>query len=354
MIARRATLLTTAAAVLAATAAALLARTGPPMLSTLPAPRRMFPDLPERAARARRIEILRQGRRLVLARSGADHPWVLPDHASYPARADAPFDLLASLGSLMLLERRTSDPNLFAQLGLGDPASPATTSTLVRVLDGDGTPLAAVLLGNAPTAGPGPDGRYVRAPDAAQTWLAEAPLDVSTDWLDWVDRRILDILPEDVTSVVSQRGEDPRLVVERRDGHLALTQPADHPPLDDYRLDDMLRALSDLELLDVRRAADLSEVALGEAVVTTVSGLAVRARVGRGEGRTWLRLSVEGAAPGAEALRRRLAPWAFAVEARVGDALVPALSDLTAFRPAAWAPPAAPQRPRPAPRPAHR
>ena len=83
--------------------------------------------------------------------------------------------LLTGLTELRLAEPRTSDPAEYARLGLEDPTKDTKgTANLLRVLDGDGKPIVALIVGHRRTRTQGdvPEEVYVRRPDEAQCWLA--------------------------------------------------------------------------------------------------------------------------------------------------------------------------------------
>ena len=85
-----------------------------------------------------------------------------------------------------------------------------------------------------------PDEIYVRRPDEKQSWLAEGSLQADADPTSWLDRDIMNISHDRIASVAVG---DQALIFGRVDGKFALTQPADHPKLEDYKVDDVARAL---------------------------------------------------------------------------------------------------------------
>jgi hypothetical protein len=317
----------------------------------LPDSQPLFPALAAQLPRAQRVEITHGGTRLIVARNGES--WGIPDRADYPVDASTLHALLAGLAELRLLEPRTSDPDFFARLGVQDPAAPGADGTLVRVLAADGGVIATVILGHAVLAGQGDAARediYVRRPSERQSWLAQPAVSASADWQDWVARRIIDIRPDDVARIVSRRGDAAPIEVERAGGTLVVTSPARHPPLDQFKVEDMTRALASLDMLDVRPALGAPGTPLGEATISTVAGLQVTADLARDGDAVWLTLRAagdSGAAPAASDLQSRVAGWSFSIEPRKESALLPTLADLAAYAPpmAASAPPAAPDRP---------
>ena len=88
------------------------------------------------------------------------------------------------------------------------------------------------------TQGNVPEQVYVRRPDDNQTWLAEGSLQVDADPQLWLDRDIMNIDHARIASVAvtARRCAETGAATARK---LVLKTPAEHPPLDDYKLDDV-------------------------------------------------------------------------------------------------------------------
>jgi len=294
-----------------------------------------FPGLASRLAQANKVEIVHQGKTLVIARrnDAADAGWGLADRDLYPVQTSTLRALLTGLTELRLMEKRTADPAKFVRLGVEDPNLPDGTSNLLRVLDTGGKPLAAIILGHrrVRTQGNVPESVYVRRPDQAQAWLAEGKLDISADPQTLIDRDIVSIAPARIMSVAVSRGTE-HLEFTRDGDKLRLSAPAGQKPPEPYRLEDIGRALDNLTLLDVRRAREPAATKpLGEAVFTAIDGLAVRVTLFRDGKDLWARLAVAG--PEAirtdvRALADRLDGWEFQLSTWKEQILLPSLEDL--------------------------
>ena len=203
----------------------------------------MFPDLALKLKDARRIEITNKGNVTVIElKNGV---WGADDRGGYPVQETKLRGLLTGLTELRLAEPRTSDPGEYARLGLEDPTKDTKgTASLLRVLDGAGKPIVALIVGHRRTRTQGdvPEEVYVRRPGDAQCWLAEGSVQVDADPQVWLDRNIMNISPTLITKVVSTKGE--ATIELTRDGDkLKVTQPADHPALEDYKVEDVNSAL---------------------------------------------------------------------------------------------------------------
>jgi hypothetical protein len=330
----------------------------------------MFPGLTARLADAARIEITHQGSTIALARIGdkPGAPWGLAQRGMYPVEATKLRGMLTALTELRLVEPRTTDPLLFDRLGLADTDRKDSTADLLRVYDAAGKPIAELLVGHrrVRTEGNVPDQVFVRRPGDMQTWLAEGSLQVDADPQLWLDRDIMNIEHARIAGVVVHRGEA-ELDFAAKDGKLVLTAPANAPPLEDYKLDDLDRGLELLTFEDVTpdkdAAASKVGAPIGTSVFTTTDGLAVHVTVLKGEKDIWARFSATadgagGAGGGDKAggdkagdaaakLNAKLAGWIFQLGAWKQAALTPDLDALKApppspASPSGPAPPAAP------------
>ncbi|QXM24247.1 DUF4340 domain-containing protein [Elioraea tepida] len=331
---RRGVLLLGAAALAAAGGAAAVLLGGErPRTEALVIGEPAFPGVAPRLAEAVRIEIRRHDGTLVLTR--ADGVWGLADKGGYPVRPDRVRELFAGLVELKLIEERTGNPELFSRLGLEDVTVPGGTSQLLRVLDAQGNAIVEAILGRRRirTAGNLPEAIYLRRPGETRTFLAEGTLRTDNDPMLWVEREILDIRRSRIASATTHRaGAEPVRAVRRSADleSVELEGMAEDFRADQAKVDDLPRALEWLTFNDVRPAASLAgATTLGEARFETFDGLGITVRLVGAEEKRWALFAVawqerprpdnppnevksaEEAKAEAEALSRRLSPWAF-------------------------------------------
>ncbi len=307
----------------------------------------MFPDLAPKLRDAARIEIVHQDNTTTIAKH--DDIWGLADRGGYAVQPGKLRGMLTALTELRLVEPRTSDPAQFSRLGLEDPKEKAATSNLLRVLDASNKPIVALIVGHrrVRTQGNVPEQVYVRRPDDNQTWLAEGSLQVDADPQLWLERDIMNIDHARVASVGVQRG-DQKLDFARDGQKLVVKEPADHPPLDDYKVDDVDRALELLTFQDVQTDKQPVGDKIGQSVYTTSDGISVTATVFKGDKDIWARFSATGTDKSkdeADKLNARLAGWTYQLGSWKEKALVPSLDELKAPAPEKpSAPPAEPPK----------
>ncbi|HQT78764.1 MAG TPA: DUF4340 domain-containing protein [Rhodopila sp.] len=367
-----------------------------------------FPDLAPKLADAAKIQIIHQGNRMVIEKR-PNGGWGVAAMQDYPVQRAKLRGVLAGLTELRLTEPRTSDPAEFSRLGVGDPNSKDATGDLLQVMDASGKPIAEIIVGHRRVRGVGnlPDEVYVRRPGENQSWLAEGNLQVDADPSQWLDRSVINISHNRIASVVVG---DRALVFGRLAGRFALTQPADHPKLEGYKVDDVARGLELLSFEHVRadkppaeetkagetkagdakggdaKAADAKAAdgktadgatntdapgkEVGHSVFTTDDGLAVTVTVLHEGKETWAHFAATGSdktKAEADKLNARLAGWTYEIGSWKEKSLVPTMDDLKANEPTpapavsttppamsapATSAPANPTPPQPAPAPA--
>jgi hypothetical protein len=290
-----------------------------------------FPDLASRIASVARIEIADHTKTLQLTRAG--DRWVLPEHGDFPALAARAHALLAALTELRLVEARTSNPADFARLGLTAPDEPKSEAKQVRLLDDKGQVLAALLIGHTrPSPEPGgTDQVFVRLQGQNQTWLAAATIDADPDFGGWIARDIVNIGHDQVTGITIDRLPNDHLVLTRQGDKLVVTVPAEHPVLDQFKIDGMARGLEFLSFTDARKADAAPGQKRGHVAFTTADGLTLAADVSEEGNNTWAVLTATGkdkAAAQATELNRKFSGFALAIPSWQGKTLLPTLNDL--------------------------
>jgi hypothetical protein len=290
-----------------------------------------FPGLAPRLANAARIEVKRHDGTLVVSRAAPDR-WVLPARADHPVRPERVRELLVGLTELRLTEPRTANPEMLDRLGVEDPTRPGATSSLLRVLDANGAPIAELIIGRRRMRVQGnvPESVYVRRPGETQAWLAEGRLPLDGDPNLWIDRDIANIARERVREARIAREGEPPLVLRRGgepDGRLSVVEPTATPELDEISLDEVGRAFEFLTFLEVRRAAEIPGEKLGEARFALTDGLGIAVLAHREGENLWAVLTAEGGEEAAR-LNARWSGWAYQVGQWKERAFLPRLEDL--------------------------
>ncbi|HEX4365671.1 MAG TPA: DUF4340 domain-containing protein [Rhodopila sp.] len=299
----------------------------------------MFPGLTPELPQVARIEITHQGKQTVIEKR-ADGGWGVASMHDYPVQEAKLRGLLTGLTELRLAEPRTKDPSEFSRLGVDDATGANSSADLLRLVDAAGKPIVAMIAGHRRVRSQAnvPDEIYVRRPGENQSWLAEGELQVDADASLWLDRTVMNIGHERIASVTV--GDQALVFGRQPGGKLTLTQPADHPKLEDYKVDDVARALELLTFEEVKANADApgADAPVGHAVFTTSDGLAVTVSVFHAGKDVWARFAASAASDKAKAeaaaLNGRLAGWTYQIGSWKEKSLVPTMDDLKAAAPA--------------------
>lgn len=265
-----------------------------------------------------------------------DGSWIVVEKSGYPADQGRVRKLLLQLAELELVEPKTDQHDLLARLGLDDPAN--GKSTLVVAGDSSGAVAEQIVIGRRRPSDieGGEEGVYVRKPDSDQAWLADGSFTLGGGALSWLDRRIIDIPPVQVASVVLTAPDGNRAIVARgsADQPFAIDGLApDAKPKPDEALAAPAGALEALDLDNVIPAADepIPQNGTATATLTTFDGLVIGLRLSPPDRGNWLEINVTGdgkAAAQAKTLSARLAPWRFAIPAERVKLLRTTLADL--------------------------
>ena len=332
---QRTTLVLAAIAVLAVGAAWQFGlRTAPSAQVDIAPGTLVFPGLAAQLGSVARIEITSKGQLLALA--PVNGKWGLADRGGFPVQGDKLRELLTGLTELRITEPRTTDPEQYGRLGVEDPAATGTAN-LLRLLGADGKQIVSLIVGHrrVRTQGNVPETIFIRRPGEAQSWLAEGRLPVDADPQLWFERDIANIPGARIARVVSTRG-DTTLEFARDGDKLALKSPAEHPKLDDYRIEEVGRALENLTLTDVQPVAKQPGDKLGTAVITTTDGMIITATIFKADKDIWAQFAATGEGDGKKAaddLAARVKGWTYQLGAWKEKSFTPTLDDLKASEP---------------------
>ncbi len=268
--------------------------------------------------------------------------WGIKERAGYLAEIAPVRDLLTKIAQAQLVEAKTRNPERYALLELEDPAGKDAKSKALRVLDEKGTPLADLVLGKRKwdAFGSGKGGTYVRSGKDAQTWLANADLEIATEIRRWIKPEIVQHDGAKVTELSVQVPGEDKLDIERKDGKSAFVAfPAEGKKLKDANAaETLIRAAANIDAEDVRKL-EAAATADATTVVTFKGdqGLVTTLRLRKDGDAHWISVSAagEGAAKAAaDALNARTTGWEFKVPSTKAEQLAKKRVDLVEGEPA--------------------
>jgi len=296
----------------------------------------LFPGLAGKADRIAKIRVTQGNTTLGLARD--KDGWSLEDRGGYPARTDTVRALLIGLAEAELVEVKTSSKERYSVLELEDPHDKDAKSRLIQLLDDKGNAIAEVVVGKkrSDAFGSSRGGTYVRRPDDAQSWLANADINAPIAIRDWVQPNVIDIPSQKIASVdIEIVGEEPLKIV--RDAadpskYTLAAMPSGKKLKDNFAIGAIVRAAGSIELEDVRKAGSAQSQEAGTALLEADGGLKVTLRLRKEGDDYWLSAEASGAdgeaKKTAEDIMRRVQGWQFKVSTTKAQSILKRRADL--------------------------
>jgi hypothetical protein len=269
-----------------------------------------------------------------------DQGWTLPDKGGYPADPAKVKPVLDALIALHGVEPRTDRPKLYSRLDLGEPGK-GSGAHLVAISDASNKQVATIVIGKQKFGAEGDNdsGVYVRKPGDAQTWFARPAMTLPADAFGWIDHAILNIEADKIKDVVLTPAGSPPLDLTRAKAgdKLAVKElPKDAKLKSDDPGADIASSFN-LELDDVKPAAQVTGTPAGSVHVTTLDGLTADLTLTKQGDKTWITVTASGtgdAAKAADPITARTKGWAYAIPDATAATLESKLADLEEAPPA--------------------
>ena len=217
-----------------------------------------------------------------------DDRWVVNARDGYLADVGKLRQLIIALANAEILEEKTSNPEQYDKLGVGDPEEGGNGTKVVIT-----APQACyeVVLGNAAQG----QYRYARLASSATSYLIDQNPDLPLAVGDWLLPDILDIDAEKVKRVAITHADGETIVIEKTDQEQTDFDVSNVPDGRELSYatvgNGIAGALGNLELDDVRKRVEAP--AITTAVYETWDGLRVSAEVFSEEETTWIAFSAE-------------------------------------------------------------
>jgi hypothetical protein len=289
------------------------------------------------AADVARVMIQQGEKKVDIAREGTG--WVVASRDGYPALDDRVRELVRRVLDAEVAEEKTSNPELYARLGVEDPTQSGAKGTLVTLAKADGGTLAALILGTRQEAANWDTDKaatFVRPVDSAKSYLVRTTFNAGLEPVDWMKREVLAFGSDRFWKVNITHTSGENVSIDRATPTAEpslVNKPADRELISPDKPRQVLEALASLSLDDVRKVEGLDFSQAATAVYTTYQGMSFTVRSVAADGKTWVNIAVaydrsnaaplvEGAAAPTDEtiaaiskeatdLHARLSPWAF-------------------------------------------
>ena len=239
-----------AAAVLALLAAAWVASLRAPD-DVSPQPGLLAPGLAQVLDQVTQVRIVGAGNATRVTLDRGDGGWGVAERNGYRADAEKLRALLQALASAQRVQAKTAIAERHAQLGVEDVAAADARGARVDIV----TPLRTYswVIGDNLVRG---TGTYVRDAAEAQSWLINSNIAVDQAATNWLDRDIVDIGANRITTIEVTPAQGPAFSLLRQDDDPAsdfafASLPKGREPAEGYRREALAGALSGLTFEDV-------------------------------------------------------------------------------------------------------
>ena len=221
-----------------------------------------------------------RGETFTLVREG--DRWVVSEKYGFPADQGKARQLVLGAARLMRIEPKTSNPDLYAKIGLDDVNAEDGNAVQYSFKNAAGDTLAEIIIGNSRLgrADPQTNEYFVREPAMAQTWLVQGKLPDAIGVIEWLNGRVLSIERDRVHQVVAQHPDGAVVAVAKKKPSQAtfdlLDVPSDAELQSKFMVSDLGRSLASLDMDDVMPVSDASVPDDGLTVeMTTFDGMRV-------------------------------------------------------------------------------
>lgn len=236
-----------------------------------------------------------RGETFTLVRDG--NQWVVDEKHRFPADQDDARQLIIGTARLTRIEPKTSNPDLYARIGLDDIHAEDGNAVRYAFKNAAGDALAEIIIGNSRLgrADPQAEEYFVREPAMAQTWLVQGNLPDAVGVIEWLDDKVIEVDRDRVHRVTVEHPDGAVVKVGKAKPSQKTFDLLDVPEGTEidakYKVSDLGRSLAGLDLIDVMPASEASVPDDGRKVeMTTFDGLRVTLRSVKDGERTLARI----------------------------------------------------------------
>ncbi len=193
--------------------------------------------------------------------------WFVMQADNYPAQFDKVKKLILDTADMTILAEKTSNPELYSELGVEDITDENADSTLISLLDNSGNELANIIIGDRRGTG----SVYIRIAGEERSYEVKGQPEVSADPTDWITKALLNVDNERVMEVTINHPDEETVVLEREqdaENFTLVTIPDGRKARSEYFTNQPGTFLADLNIQNAKSQANFTFPA--DQVVTTI------------------------------------------------------------------------------------
>lgn len=247
----------------------------------------LFPDMRAAANDIDRITITRTGNTFAIEKRG--DAWVVPDRGDYPADVTRIREVLLAMADATVVEAKTANPELHAQLGVDLPDTEMSKGTTISATAGDAT--FELVFGNVAQR----NFRYARVAGDDQSWLIDQNPGIPGEPGEWLDTDIVDIDSNRIRAVTIVHPDGDTISLGKESEGATNFTVADIPDGRELSYatvaNGIAGALNDLDLDDVRVRAESASPVITR--FETFDDVRINVDVSMDDDGNWIALDIE-------------------------------------------------------------
>lgn len=257
----------------------------------------LFPDLLDRVNEVARVEVVSPAESFTIAKRD-DDTWGMEEKRNYPVLFETVKQAAIGIAGMRPLEAKTANPDRHDKLRVLDPRADGEAKgkgTLVRLLDGEGGEVAAVIIGKTRSISTAErEGwYYVRRPEQPRTWLVAARIEANEKALRWLDATMVRIARSRIRAAATRQADGATVEISRPD--TATTDftidnvPEGMKPIHKTVANDLGSALGYIAFDDVKGVEEIDFSGASSARFETFDGLVLDIDIVERDGKKWAR-----------------------------------------------------------------
>ena len=205
------------------------------------------------------LQIVGAGDQVLATIVRTNDSWTVKERNSYPADLSKVRTALLNLAEAKIVEEKTSNPDLYAKLGVEDVSADEALG-VKAVLDYNDQSVGLII------GKPGPQmnkSRYVRLANSQTSWLIDRKIDLKYQAEHWLRKDILSVEPNEVSTITVTMQDDEVLAIassDEQEGEFIVTNlPSQSAEVVGAELHQVANALSSFQLLDIANSEEFKD-----------------------------------------------------------------------------------------------